>query len=94
MLNQYCQVVVVVVGGVDVAVENMCLVCSFISISIPAPCHTNQVGLGVPRKRCDQVLGEEAEEAARFYKKLMHDVIEYCIICLTNNLRTIRRLMT
>ena len=59
MLNQYCQVVVI--GGVDVAVENMCLVCSFISISIPAPCHTNQVGLGVPRKVMTKFWGRKLQ---------------------------------
>ena len=58
---QYCKgVAVVVVVVVVVAVENMCLVCSFIFISIPAPCFTNEVGLGVARKRSGQVLGEEA----------------------------------
>ena len=51
---------VVVVGGVVVAVAKMCLVCSCISMSILAPCLTNQVRLGVPRKRSGQVLGEEA----------------------------------
>ena len=39
----------------------MCLVFSCISMSILAPCLTNQVGLGVPRKRSGQVLGEEAD---------------------------------
>ena len=29
-------------------------------MSILAPCLTNQVGLGVPRRRSGQVLGEEA----------------------------------